>query len=624
LRNVEAQLSQRWVVVEQHEAATDHGHGDHHMPPLRRLWRLLRPEMSDVWVVSVVALFIGILATAVPIAGQQLVRTVTFGTLYQPIVVLSLALFGFLVFMAGLQALNIFVAELIQRRLFARLVADLSYRLPRVRFTATEHHYPPELINRFFDVITVQKVVAGLLVDGIALVLTTIVGMALLAFYHPFLLGYDLILLALMVFVIAVIGRGGSRTAIQESIAKYKTAAWLEDVGRCLLSFKMYGAADFSVDRADRLTAEYLTARQRHFRVLLRQFLCIFGVQALASTVLLGLGGYLVMREQLTLGQLVAAELVVTNIVGSFAKLTKHIEGFYDLMASVDKLGHLIDLPMEPQRGLMTMASGTAVELEVRNLGVAAPHIHLEEHDAPEDAQLPHELLHDLSFSAPSRGTVAIVGPPGSGKSLLLDTLFELREPAAGAVLIDGIDPTDLRRDVLRRHVAMVRDIEMIEGTIADNVHFSRPDVDTNRVRDALTLVGLMEELRHLPRGIETPISSTGRPLSESQARRLMLARALAGRPRLLLIDGLLDGLADELLTEVWERLQQSAYRPTIVIATGRQALSELCDQVVSLDHAAHGMHGDDGHGSRPPKQPGGSHDHPDPHPDFRSRGGTT
>ena len=586
---VNGSLSQRWVVLEKHSTlAADHD--QEHLSPRARFWRLLAPEWNDIWVACVLALFVGVLATAVPIAAQQLVRTVTFGTLYQPTFILSVVLLGFLGFMAALQALTYFVAEIVQQRLFARMVADLSYRLPRIRYGVADSRSLPDLINRFFDIVTVQKFVANLFVDGLSVVLTTVVGMALLAFYHPFLLGYDVVLLALMLFVIMIVGRGGTNTAIAESLSKYRAAAWLEDIGRCLTSFKMYGAANLAVDRADQLTADYLHCRRNHFRILIRQILCILGLQALASAVLLGLGGYLVMTEQLTLGQLVAAELVVSNIVGSFAKLIKHIESYYDVMAATDKIGHLIDLPLERQRGLMSLPGGLAADVKVRDLSVPVPHHyhdhhHGSGHDSDSYALASHLVINHLSFYVPAGGSLAVVGPPGCGKTLLLDTLYELYQPANGAVILDGIDITDLRRDVLRRHVALVRDIELLEGTVSKNVHFSRPDVDTASVREALGVTALIEEMQYQPHGIETEISVTGRPLTQSQTCRLMLARALAGRPRLLLIDGLLDRLSDDLIQEVWNRLHQLDWRPTLIIVTGRKQVQELCENTLSLLH---------------------------------------
>jgi putative ABC transport system ATP-binding protein len=292
--------------------------------PWGRLWALLRPERGDIGIIVIFAVVTGLLALATPLAVETLVNTVAFGRMLQPVVILALMLFACLSFSAALRGLQTYVVEIIQRRLFARIAADLAYRLPRAEVESLDGRNGRELVNRFFDVVTVQKVAAQLLLDGVTLVIFALIGMAVLAFYHPWLLGFDVILLTLIAFVILVLGRGAVSTSLKESKMKYQMAAWLEDLVGCPTAFRHSGAAEFALDRADRLTYEYLIARKEHFRVLMRQIVFALGLHAVASTVLLGLGGWLVISGQLTLGQLVAAELIVTVIVGSFATDPKY------------------------------------------------------------------------------------------------------------------------------------------------------------------------------------------------------------------------------------------------------------------------------------------------------------
>jgi putative ABC transport system ATP-binding protein len=589
IANGDRQQPIHWVAVGsgslQHE---EHAHG-HHVSPLNRFWQMLRPEMSDIGVLFVIGLVIALLATAVPIAGQQLVRTVTFGTLYQPIVVLSLLLLACLGFMGALQTLNVFVVELIQQRLFARTVADLSLRLPRADFQSLRQTNGPELINRFLDIATVQKVVAGLLVDGLAVVLTTVIGMTLLAFYHPFLLGYDLLLLGLLLFVVLVMGRGGTQTAIRESIEKYRILAWLEDVVRCPLAFRLAGGADFALARADRLTADYLAARRSHFQVLLRQILSLFAIQALASTTLLGLGGYLVMHEQLTLGQLVAAELIVTMIVSSFAKLAKHIEAFFDLMAAMDKLGHLTDIPLE-HGGTSLRVLADAPLAEIRSPRFVwsqdrstSPQFN-QVTESLVDSNRPSQSDHEPTLLLIASGQhTAVWGVSGSGKSLLADMLFGLEAPDGGTVQLGGCDVRELSPDVLRRHVALIRSVEILAGTIEENIHLGRTNVDGAVIREALRTVSLHEEVASLPQGLGTVLVSDGSPLSDSQQVRLMIARAIAGQPKLLVIDGLLDRLPSELIDPLLSNLQSNSITGTLLILTGRHDLASRLPRTANL-----------------------------------------
>jgi putative ABC transport system ATP-binding protein len=570
LRRFVASLSQeptlRFVVLDPNRHSFDPSLSEKtSKEPLHRLQRLLAAERTDLWIVVVFAFVVGLLTLATPIAVEALVNTVAFGRLLQPVVVLALMLFTFLAFSAAIRALQTYVVEIIQRRLFARVAADLSYRLPRTETEPTEMHYMPELVNRFFDVVTVQKISAQLLLDGVALFLATVIGMTVLAFYHPWLFGFDVLLLVSLVFVIFVLGRGAVPSAIKESKMKYLTASWLEDVARCPVTFHSDGGIDFAMERADHLIKDYLTARQAHFRVLMRQIIFALGIQAVASTVLLGLGGWLVISGELTLGQLVAAELIVTVIVGGFAKLGKHMEGYYDLMASVDKLGVLFDLPHERNDGLLVLGDNSPIAVEVSNATYARSN--------------GIAVVRGLSFSVSPRGSFALIGPAGSGKSTVLDMLYALRNPTSGHLTVNGFDPGDIRPDLLRRHVALVRGVEVFQGTVNENVHLHRPEVSSKQVRDALERVGLLETVLHLEDGLETALASGGAPLSENQCRLLSLARAIAGEPGLLLIDGLLDPLAEEELFALLDFLTQPDAPWTVIIATSRDEVAARCER---------------------------------------------
>lgn len=540
--------------------------------PFDRLIALLRPERADIWSVVLYSIGVGALTLAVPVAVQMLVNTVAFGSLLQPLFVLTILLFCGLSIAAALRALQTYVLEIIQRRIFVRVVSDLAHRLPRVRVNAFDRSHGPELVNRFFDVLTVQKVSAQLLLDGLAIVLQASIGMIVLAFYHPILLAFDVVLLALLVFIVFVLGRRAITTSIEESYAKYEIAGWLEEMARHPLAFKLGGGPQYALERAEILARNYIKARGRHFSILFRQTVGALTLQAVASTALLGIGGWLVIDGKLTLGQLVAAELIVTAVVASFAKLGKQLESFYDLMAAVEKLGHLLELPTERKGGLSRQAGDTPSGVLIDDITFA--------YDGASPA------IQGLSMQIRPGERVGIVGPNGSGKSTLVELLFGMRVPNRGRIELDGVDLRDFRLDDLRQRVAIVQGFEMFDGSILDNIRLGREEITHDQVREALAAVDLLEEVLDMPDGLNTTLTTGGAPLSSGQARRLQIARAIVGRPQLLIIDESLEDIEVTPRRKVLSTLlDRQAPWTLIVVSHGEDVLARM-DRIIKLGPA--------------------------------------
>ncbi len=562
----------RFVALEPALTCVPEGHeeelyGDQPPSPLARLLFIIRAEWSDIWVVLVFAFLSGILTLGTPMAVQMMVSFVAFGRFLQPVIVLSLMLAGLMAFWAALRLWETYIAEVLQRRLFARVVHDLGYRLPRVEQSEWDGRYGPELTNRFFDVVTLQKVSTQFLLDVVDLVMVGIIGMVVLAVYHPFLLGFDVFLLVSIAVLLFVLGRGGTRTSIQESKYKYATAAWLEEVTRCPLTFKLDCAAEFAGERAEHLVSSYLEHRRLHFRVLFRQIALALALHAAAGSILLGVGGWLVIRGQLTLGQLVAAEMIVALIVGAFTKFGKHLEAFYDLMAGMDKLGTLFDLRMERQQGLMQLPETHPARLSVRQLGYRFGQ---------------RAVLQDVQFDVSPGERVGLVGPAGSGKSVLAELLYGVRSPTQGQILLDDHELSEVRPDVWRRHVMLLRWPEFFQGTVLENIHLDNPEIDVRVVREACQRLGLLQG-ETLPQGLDTQLSATGAPLSESHLRLLVLARALVHHPRLLLLDGLLDGLAGEPLERALDVVFDPTAPWTLIVISARSDVLARCSRLIEL-----------------------------------------
>lgn len=556
-------------------STSGHAHGHAHISPVRRLWRMLRFELRDINTLILFALVSGVLGLATPLAVESLVNTVAWGTYLQPLFVLSLILFGFLAFAGLLKLLQQIIVEVMQRRMFVRIVGDLAHRFPMADQSALESEHPSELANRYFDIMTIQKATASMLLDGISILLQTSIGLVLLAFYHPFLLGFDIILLVSMTVVTYVLGRGGVKTAIAESRIKYELAHWLQDVISFPTAFRLHGGSGYAIERANRLTVSYLGGRMEHFRVLIRQSAFSLILLAVASTALLGVGGWLVIRGELTLGQLVASELVVTAIVGAFAKIGKSLESFYDLCAAVDKVGHMLDLPYDAPALDMATEAGPA-SIRWQNLPV---HIHGQSDD-------------EITTIEPS-SRVAITGPSGSGKSRLLAILAGLHKPSQGFAEIAGFDCRDASRVSDGQLISLARQPEVFCGSVLENIRLGRSWLSSADIRRALERVGLWEIVLKLPAGIDSELQTGGFPLTYNQAVRLTLARALASVPSVLLIDGILDLLDPSERTKLWNELCDSQDLTTIVIATHDPLIAGRCSRVLVCEgiEQGHGNH---------------------------------
>ncbi len=545
-------------------------HDEHHLPPLQRLLAMMKVEKTDIWRVIVLAIAAGVLSLATPAAVQSLVNTVALGNMQQPLVVLSLMLFIFLVFYGAVSILQSYIVELLQRRIFVRMAADLSYRLPKVKWEVYDKKNGVELVNRFFDVLTVQKAGAFLILEGFSTALQGIIGLLVLAAYHPLLMVFDLIVIIWLWTVIFFQGRNGVSTSIEESIAKYSVVAWLETLARNGQTFKFSGGPELARERTDKLAYDYLKARQRHYHILIKQHISLYALYAIASTAILAAGGLLVMDGQLSLGQLVAAEIIVSGILLSFAKLKKHLEGYYDLMAGVDKLGHLLDLPVERENG-ETVTYSKPVAVAAYDLAFNYPN-----HPAP---------IHVLNFAIEPGEKVALYGEMGSGKSTLTTLLTGLRVPSAGRIEINQTDIRELHLDSLRQHITVIGSNEIIEDTILENIRLGRPEISVTDVREVLKRLNLMFELDHIPEGIFTQLSLTGSPLSTTQIRNLLIARAIVGHPSLIIIDSMLDEWQHFSHSEAKAVLFDPNADWTLLVLTSSKTIADYCQRTIELPY---------------------------------------
>ena len=554
------------------------GHGDHHhhseLPPLRRFLRILKPERKDIITLLVFSVFSGILYLALPLAVDTIVTNLAFGAqsgpYIQALVVVAQILAACLILQALVLGFQYYVAEVIQRRIFVRTSSELAFRLPRVHAQSLDGIHGPELVNRFLDVVTVQKNTAYFMLEGINLVAASLIGMLLLAFYHPLLLLFVAVLIVLLVIVTFVLGRGAVDTAIEESIPKYDLVAWFQEIAAYPHMFKGSGGYDLAYHRTNLLATKYISARKKHFSLVLRQIIGFLLLSIVSSVGILILGTWLVLSQQITLGQLVAAEIIMSNIVYSLFKLGRKLESWYDTMASTDKLGHIFDLKTEPSTGECPVVDYTqGVSIQAQELSFAYPG--------------GKPLFSGQNFEIKPGEKVALYGPQGTGVSSMLNLFFAIRHASTGSLSFDRLDARKWDLETLRESIQLLRRDEFIDGSLIDNLRLGRAEINLDEIRDALHQVGILETVLNKKDGLDLRIQVGGSPLSYTERICLLFARALVQKPRLLLIDELFDGLDRPAFEHLSDLILNSDLNCTIVLATRSKELHSKCDRVINL-----------------------------------------
>jgi putative ABC transport system ATP-binding protein len=536
--------------------------------PFSRLLTLLRLEGPDLRLIVLYSVVLGVLELGIPVTIQALVNNVAFGMFGEPVFVLTFLLLLGLAVMAVIKAFRLIIVEMLQRRLFLQVAQETTQRLVNINTAKYRGKKLAELVNRFLDVVTVQKGASFLLLDGLTLLLQTITGLGLLAFYHPYLLFFDIALISGMLIVLFGLGWGSVRTSLQESSQKYATVAWLEEIAEHTSIFKATMGNHYAMHRTRAFVQKYLKARAGHFQVLLRQNIGAFSLQAIASASLLGLGGWLVVNQELTIGQLVAAELIVAGVVSSFSNIGKHLESFYDLLAAIDKIGYLFDLPQEPQRlNLLPTHENKGVEVRFEHVS-AGPGA---------------DYFKDFDFKIEAGEKIAIISPLTPSARYFLNLLEGVQTPEKGWVRVNGMPIHHLRLSDYRSQVVQLSQLDVIQDTLLNNLRLGSSDLTRQQAQELLEKTGLWSRVQQFPELLDTPLLAEGQPFSLPEAHRLMLARALAMRPRLLILDRILDATQWQEEGPISQWLT-SAPDVTVILLTQIEPLARRFDKVLCFD----------------------------------------
>ena len=500
--------------------------------PWQRLTRLLNVDKREIGHIYLYALVGGAISLSVPLGVQAIINLISGGQVATSWGVLIAFVTIGVGFTGALQVMQLALAENIQQRLFARSALEFAYRIPRMTYEAASGRYLPELVNRFFDTISLQKSLSKLLLDLPLALLQIVLSLILLAIYHPFFIAFGFMLLLLLILIFRFTGQRGLATSLEESSFKYKVAYWLEELGRSQDTFKMVGRTDLPIARTDGLVNGYVSARRAHFKVLLGQYSALVVFKVIITLSLLALGGLLVMNEQMNIGQFVAAEIVILIMINAVEKLILNAHSVYDLLTSLEKIGQVTDIQLEREGGLVVLSTDGSHGLEVRTEKLSF-----------NSRWNQRAVLEDINLHLRPGEKVCLSGSNGSGKTTLLRVLGGGITGTVGSILLDGHPMSSLDLEHVRSIIGdSLSDEDVFTGTVMENIAVGRAWITEAEILEACRVTGLMERLAFLPDGLLTKLDPQGARLPKSLVKRIVQARAIAGHPRLILLE---DSLQD-------------------------------------------------------------------------------
>ncbi|RAJ16155.1 peptidase domain-containing ABC transporter [Olleya aquimaris] len=539
----------------------------------QRFVGLLQLDKKDVKQVFFYAIFAGIVNLSLPLGIQAIINLLQAAQISTSWIVLVVLVTIGVVFVGILQLMQIRIIENIQQKIFTRASFEFAYRFPKMKMDELRGYYPPELANRFFDTINVQKGIAKVLIDFPAAILQIIFGLILLSFYHPFFIIYGALLLILIYIVFKFTAEKGLNTSIDESNHKYKVAHWLQEIARSIVSFKLSGKTSLALNKNDKQVTDYLEARESHFKILILQFIQLIGFKVLVTAGLLIIGGALVLNQQMNIGQFVAAEIIILLVINSVEKLILGLETFYDVLTSIEKLGVVVDKELEPQGGEILDVNTTDFRVELENITLAV-----------KGKETP--VLKNVSFKINPKDRILIQGHSGSGKTSLLKLIAGVISPTTGSVYVNDKSLTSININSYRSNIGQTLVEESpFEGTLLQNLTFGDPSITIKQIDWAIKNVGLKDFVKQLPNGLETMLYPEGKGTSFTVIKKIMLARCIIKQPKLLILKEPLDQFEPKDTQHIIDFLSQPDHPWALIVVSQNNLWKTKINKVITLSN---------------------------------------
>ncbi|MBQ4820636.1 ATP-binding cassette domain-containing protein [Aquimarina sp. MMG016] len=538
----------------------------------QRFVGLLQLDKRDILQTFYYAIFAGLVNLSLPLGIQAIINLIQGAQISTSWVVLVILVTLGVLFVGILQLMQIRIIENVQQKIFTRASFEFSYRFPKIKMSELRNFYPPELANRFFDTLNTQKGLAKILVDIPAAILQIIFGLMLLSFYHPFFIIYGILLLLLVYVVFKYTAKKGLETSLKESKSKYKVAHWIQEIARSVVSFKLSGKTNLALNKNDALVTEYLAARESHFKVLVLQFIQMIGFKVLVTAGLLLIGGILVLNQEMNIGQFVAAEIIIVLVIASVEKLITGLESFYDVLTSLEKLGQVVDKELEPQDGEMPFKQNEGFTVELDQVSYTT-------------AEAKRKILDDISLTISEDCTILIQGPNSSGKSTLLRLIAGLIEPDNGSVYVNNVLLSGINLNYYRAHLGQsLTEESPFEGTILENITFGDSNISMEDVYWALEKVGLTQYVKEQPKGLKTIIYPEGKQMAYTVTKKIVLARSIVRKPKLLILKDPLDQFDEQEVTRIMNFLTEPSKPWALVVVSQNPKWIKHCGRIINIE----------------------------------------
>lgn len=538
---------------------------------VRKILKLLKLDNVDVSAIYMFAILAGLVSLALPLGIQTIISFVMAGSFSTSIVILIFLVVGATFITGLLQIRQMQLTEKIQQKIFVRYSLEFADRLPKMNIEKLDKYYLPELVNRFFDTVSLQKGIEKLLLDIPTAVIQILFGVILLSFYHPVFIGFGAILVMLLYIILSYTMPDGFQASIESSNHKYETAGWLEEMARVIKTFKYSRGTELNIKKTDGFVKSYLDAKTHYFRILLTQYWSIVGFKVLITAAMLIVGSILLVDQQINIGQFIAADLVIITVISSVEKLILNLDKVYDVMTSVEKLSKITESELESEGTIQLQDSPKGVSLEFNQVGFS--------YDGKGK-----QVLKNISFSVLPGQKVCIMGESGSGKSSVLRLLTGAFHHYQGSILIDNIPIGNFKLASLRSQTGiLLSQQDIFNGTIWENITMGNENITHGDISDLVTKCGLDSFIQSMPMGYDTVLDPTGNKLSSKVRQDILLLRALIGKRRLLLLEQPFQHLEAAYRNQV-QNFILSDDQSTVLLATNDQQVAQACDLVIVLE----------------------------------------